>query len=272
MMNPSENKQFEDKWGNILKNHSFPEEKSLFVPQGEEPKTQRQFNLYHYFEFIRKKIGEKNYKTALEVGCGRGTIGLYLHKYLGVDITLLDSSEDAINLAKYNFDLWKGKGAFFVEDVQRMHFPDESFDVVVSIGLLEHLPDYVSALREQYRVLKHGGIMVSVNIPQKKSIQVLNNFYRYILGIAKKHLHKDYFRNTDTPEDYKMNAEDVCFKDVKVFYVNPFPLFTPLGVISERAITSLYRFLYAVRGLFMHYPFRGSKVFSQAHFLTGKKR
>lgn len=272
-MNNKNNKQFENKWGSILKKGNYPDEKTLYVPKGERPKTQRQFNLYHYFEFIEKKVSHGNYKNAIEVGCGRGTIGLYLHKYLGLDVSLLDSSTEAIDLAKYNFEKWNADGSFLVGDVRTLDFPDESFDVVVSIGLLEHLEDYSAALKEQYRILKKGGMIISLNIPEKKSIQILNTVYRKILKkTSNQMLQKDYYRNKDKPADYKKNAERAGFVDVKVFYVNPFPLFTPLGKKAEKVITTCYRFIYSIRALVMRYPFRGSKMFSQAHFLTGKKK
>tara|TARA_Y100000310_G_C20655136_1_gene801598 strand:+ start:1016 stop:1834 length:819 start_codon:yes stop_codon:yes gene_type:complete len=272
-MNKNENKQFENKWGSILKKGNYPDEKTLFVSEGENPKTQRQFNLYHYFEFINTKVTHGEYKTALEVGCGRGTIGLYLDKYLDMDVTLLDSSQEAIDLAKYNFDLWNGDGEFIVGDVRKLAFADESFDVIVSIGLLEHLEDYASALSEQYRVLKKGGMIISLNIPQKKSVQLLNTLYRKVLKkTSKQNLQKDYYRNKDKPKDYKKNAEKVGFSDVKVFYVNPFPLFTPLGKTAERILTVIYGLIYSIRSLIMKYPFRGSRMLSQAHFLTGKKK
>lgn len=267
------NFQFKKKWGNILKKGNYSDEKTLFVPYGKKPVTQRQFNLLHYFEFISRKVSHGGYKTALEVGCGRGTIGLYLNKYLNFDVSLLDSSKEAIDLAKYNFNLYNGHGDFFVGDAQRLPFPDESFDVVVSIGLLEHLEAYKKALSEQYRILKKGGMMISLNIPQKKSIQFLNNIYRKILWkTSKKTLQKDYYRNKDKPENYKKNAEKVGFSDVKVFYVNPFPLFTPVKGNTEQLLTLIYRSVYNIRRIFMKYPFRGSRILSQAHFLTGKKK
>jgi len=44
-----------------------------------------------------------------------------------------------------------------IEDVTRLTFPDESFEAVLSFDVLEHVPDYKSALREFHRVLAPGG-------------------------------------------------------------------------------------------------------------------
>lgn len=43
------------------------------------------------------------------------------------------------------------------EDLTRLTFPDASFDAVLSFDVFEHIPDYRSALREVFRVLRPGG-------------------------------------------------------------------------------------------------------------------
>ncbi len=49
------------------------------------------------------------------------------------------------------------------EDVTRLSFPDRSFEFVLSFDVLEHVPDYRSALGEFFRVLVRGGqLMFSV--------------------------------------------------------------------------------------------------------------
>jgi len=49
------------------------------------------------------------------------------------------------------------------EDVTKLCFADASMDIVLCFDVLEHVPDYRSALREFYRVLDKGGqLLVSV--------------------------------------------------------------------------------------------------------------
>lgn len=50
-------------------------------------------------------------------------------------------------------------------------FADDTFDVVVSIGCLHHIPDIQQAVAEIYRVLKPGGIL--------KGIVYNRNSYRF---------------------------------------------------------------------------------------------
>lgn len=46
------------------------------------------------------------------------------------------------------------------ETLCNLKFADESFDIIVSLDVLEHIPDFSSALRECFRVLKPGGRML----------------------------------------------------------------------------------------------------------------
>ncbi len=46
------------------------------------------------------------------------------------------------------------------EDLQNLTFADGSFDAVISLDVLEHIPDYKAGLRQMARVLKPGGTLV----------------------------------------------------------------------------------------------------------------
>lgn len=46
------------------------------------------------------------------------------------------------------------------EDLTKLTFPDNEFDLVISLEVLEHIPDYKKALAELYRITKPGGYLV----------------------------------------------------------------------------------------------------------------
>ncbi|MDP3646179.1 MAG: methyltransferase domain-containing protein [bacterium] len=271
-----DNKAFDDKWRRASNGKAATvgsrEEVSLFVERGRVPVTQRQFNLYHYFEYIGEIAKNSHARKSLEIGCGRATISLYLNKYLGIETVATDISDDALALARKNIAMIGAVCTVLEADAGALPFPDKSFDLVVSIGLLEHLDDYGKILAEQYRVLRKGGVMILLNIPKKFSVQFLNTLYRRVLRAARGvELYKDYYRNNHSPAQYASAAERAGFSRAATMYVNSFPLFTPVPLAVEHFITALYRFVYRLRGTVLSYPFRGSRLLSQAHFLTATK-
>jgi SAM-dependent methyltransferase len=75
----------------------------------------------------------------------------------GADYTGVDLTEAAIELARNNLKTRDLRGEFRVADAENLDFPDESFDLVYSHGVLHHTPDIVAAVGEVHRVLKPGG-------------------------------------------------------------------------------------------------------------------
>jgi ubiquinone/menaquinone biosynthesis C-methylase UbiE len=92
----------------------------------------------------------------LEIGCGLGTDGAQFAK-AGAEYTGIDLTEAAIELARKRFELTGLKGEFQTGDAENLSFPDESFDLVYSHGVLHHTPDIERAVSEIHRVLKTGG-------------------------------------------------------------------------------------------------------------------
>jgi SAM-dependent methyltransferase len=90
----------------------------------------------------------------LDVGCGDGlTAGPELIAH-GGHYTGADVSGPAVDQAGDN-----GLHAVLVEDAADLPFPDDTFDGVLMIELLEHLFLPQKAAREALRVLKPGGIL-----------------------------------------------------------------------------------------------------------------
>jgi len=92
----------------------------------------------------------------LEIGCGLGTDGAQFAA-AGADYTGIDLTEASIDLARKKFELAGLRGEFRVADAEALDFPDDSFDLVYSHGVLHHTPDTASAVHEIHRVLKPGG-------------------------------------------------------------------------------------------------------------------
>lgn len=268
-----DNRQFEEKWQKTLQADKF-EETDIFVPLGYKPVTQRQLNFVNYHKLVKSFIGRKQISNGLELGCGRGTISLYLSAYEGVNMTLLDIAPEAIEQARQNFTKHNQEAEFVVADSANLPFPDNCFDLTVSMGLLEHLPDYPKTIAEQLRVLKPGGMMISMNVPGKFSVQNLNSIYRFFLKIFKPgaELKKDYYRNNDKPEVYLKAAQTAGFVNCYAINANPVPLFAPMGLKWDKRIAKVWKSWIGLRSHFMSQPYKTNYLFSQCHFLAGYKK
>ncbi|MCH7760474.1 class I SAM-dependent methyltransferase [candidate division TA06 bacterium] len=103
-------------------------------------------------------------KRVLEVGCGTGRDGIELAER-EAEVFLLDFAKSGLALSHY-FSAEKGVMTHRVMgDARRTPFPDESFDILFHQGLLEHFRDPRPLLRENFRLLKKGGILL-VDVPQ----------------------------------------------------------------------------------------------------------
>jgi ubiquinone/menaquinone biosynthesis C-methylase UbiE len=121
-------------------------------------------------------------RKVLEIGCGRGSLSCYFSDN-GYDCTLVDISESVINVAKNIFEANELKANFLVGDANNLELNDNTFDVIYSIGLLEHFEDIETPLKEQLRVLKDGGIWFGYIVP--KYTDNIQKDYEWINDILK---------------------------------------------------------------------------------------
>jgi len=95
-------------------------------------------------------------RRLLEIGCGIGT-DLARFARGGAQVTGVDLSQTAVDLARQNF-AWLGlDGDLRVGDGEALPFPDGAFDVVYGHGVLQYAVDPGRIVAEAHRVLKPGG-------------------------------------------------------------------------------------------------------------------
>ena len=107
--------------------------------------------MHETMEFA-KHSGER----VLEIGGGMGTDLSQFAKHDAI-VTDVDLSSGHLALAKDNFRLRGLDGTFVHHDAETLPFPDASFDIVYSNGVIHHTPNTQSVVNEIYRVLKPGG-------------------------------------------------------------------------------------------------------------------
>jgi glycosyltransferase involved in cell wall biosynthesis/ubiquinone/menaquinone biosynthesis C-methylase UbiE len=99
-----------------------------------------------------RHAGEK----VLEIGGGLGTDLSQFARH-GARVTDIDLSAGHLEHARENFALRNLKGEFIHHDAETLPFPDNTFDVVYSNGVIHHTPNTGRVVQEIKRVLKPGG-------------------------------------------------------------------------------------------------------------------
>jgi len=119
-------------------------------------------------------------ETMLDVGCGAGQIAIPAAKN-GVKVTGVDIASNLIEQARSRAQN-EGLVVTFEEgDAEQLHFPDASFDVVISLigAMFAPQPDKVAA--EFLRVCRPGGRIIMANwTPQSLPGQMFKAVAKYI--------------------------------------------------------------------------------------------
>lgn len=154
----------------------------------------------------RGQITDKS--KVLDLGCGNGTTSLRLNEQHGSEVIGIDLSGVRIDNAKESLKSQssevQAKVGFEKASATELPFEDGAFSHVWSQATLYHVHDMEAALKEAYRVLEDGGILVFDDLlkPQPN-----------ISPDAQKHVYERLL--FDTPynfETYQKALESVGFK------------------------------------------------------------
>ncbi|MCU0343266.1 MAG: class I SAM-dependent methyltransferase [Ignavibacterium sp.] len=180
----------------------------------------RKKTVFNLFDNLIKDANKK----VLDIGCG---IGNYLeevhnrgHKIYGIDIAenMLKTSQKRL---KNYFDK---PAALCRTDIENLPFSDNSFDVVLCVGVLEYLKEDNKSLNQIARILKPEGILI-FTLPNILSLKnfldpyfIIYKGWKYLFKKfkkSKKNLEiKDIGLNTEfTNRRYRINTVDPILKN-----------------------------------------------------------
>ena len=129
------------------------EKGDIINPNDFKTKEEYVLHLIHSFAYIELSKTALN-KRVLDLGCNMGygseILSRTAKKVIGVDV-----SEKAINSAKRQY--YKQNIDFQTIDGKKLPFEDNSFDIIISCQVIEHIVDYTDYLDEIKRVLKPSG-------------------------------------------------------------------------------------------------------------------
>ena len=132
-------------------------------------------------ELAKVKPGDR----VLDVGCGTGSLTLTAQSYAGPSgkVFGIDAAPEMIEVAKKKASRSGLEVVFDVGLIERLDFPDATFDVVISRLAIHHLPDDLKrrGFTEILRVLKPSGhlLIADFNPPTNP---VLNHITSALVG------------------------------------------------------------------------------------------
>ena len=129
-----------------------------------------------YNEMINA-LGPTEGKHILEVGSDNGVYS-YLLRQRGGEWKSAELDERSVKAIKELV----GTDVYRIADGEPLPFMDDEFDCVLIVDIIEHLYDDKGFIREAYRVLKPGGLLI-VNAPTVKSDSLLFKL-RNLVGLT----------------------------------------------------------------------------------------
>lgn len=254
-----------------------------------EPANQIQLAFRNHWQVFQQLLESPRFnggKRCLEVGCGRGSLSAYFSD-AGYQCTLLDLSPAVIEIARQIFDVNKLAAEFRAGDANQLPFATESFDLVFSIGLLEHMSDPATTIREQVRVLTAGGAFLGYVVPERpenvqKEYQWINQILKgYAAHERQEVMEKSAVFRTDSGSELYLPILWECgLQEIGAAGMYPLPMishsidfpFTLMPPASERALVGHFqKILDRRRQETGHHPWLCDESFGQAFLIWGFK-
>ncbi len=127
--------------------------------------------------------------VVLDLGCGTGAnlerilrMDIPIKQYAGVDI-----SPAMLRCARRKFSWFRG-AEFYLSDLERLPFSDNTFDFAISTWAYEHVPKIDAAVTEALRVLKRGAHLALLShslprLPWRIPVYLIEPIIRLVLPI-----------------------------------------------------------------------------------------
>lgn len=141
------------------------------------------------YEAAADRVAGDGHRHVLDWGCGRGQM-TYLLRERGVEVDSIDYDPLVDGVLTRPLDRYPGLEAKATNDPVKLPYADDTFDAILSMGVLEHVGDPDASLDELARIAKPGAPLYVYKLP---------NHYSYLELIARR-TGRDYFHG-QLPDD-----------------------------------------------------------------------
>lgn len=166
------------------------------------------------FEFFDQTIQNWNGLKALDIGCGGGYASEFMAKR-GIKVSGIDLSDKSVEAAKYHAKETGLEIDYRIGCAESLPFPDQQFEVVLCVDVLEHMANLPKVFQEAYRVLKPNGYLLFDTINRTLISKIVMIWImEYLLEEIPKGTHdwKMFIR----PEELIHDASDAGFTDIQL--------------------------------------------------------
>lgn len=126
---------------------------------------------------LLEALGSVKGRAILDVGTGTGRAA-FLMAGAGAVVTGVDASEEMLSVARSRAVPVGGQIRFATGDAHALAFPDQSFDIAVSLRVLMHTPGWARSIDELCRVARH---LVVLDYPSIRSTALVQSIARRCL-------------------------------------------------------------------------------------------
>lgn len=196
-------------WDSIYRQIAYGGDETIWTPSSYEDLCIEQMLL--------KEIDSRRPETILEVGCGNSRWLPYLARKRNVKVFGVDYSEEGCALARKRLESANVVGKIICHDILKGDSLEKGqFDLVYSLGLIEHYTDTEEILRKLLDFVKSGGTLLT-EIPNLSSIHgVMSKIYQPNLFAKHKIITKNQLRRFYI----KVGLEEICSNYMGIFSLN----------------------------------------------------
>jgi len=134
--------------------------------------------------------------SLIEIGCAPGRWLVYFHEKYNYQVSGIDNSEMGVRKTQENLKYHSIDGKIYKADLFKFH-PPEKYDIVVSLGFIEHFEEVDKIIKKHLSLLEPGGKLI-LGIPNFRGVNFL--IQKYVgpevldkFAINLKIMNKDFF-------------------------------------------------------------------------------
>jgi SAM-dependent methyltransferase len=120
------------------------------------------------YELLADRIAGTAPGRVLDWGCGYGQVTALLHRR-GVDVRGFDYRPHESGVGSDRLERFPEIEVSYSPEPTALPFDDGSFDAVLSCGVLEHVQSPEGSLAELHRILRPGGRLYVIKLPNRSS-------------------------------------------------------------------------------------------------------